>query len=75
MGPILAQALKFILTSAGGWAVSDIYNEYMTAKQSNPDVKVSDVVTPTAKFYWVKWVLVGIAGFVLYSLFNQNKRR
>lgn len=81
MIPILLRALGFVLTTAGGWAISDIFNEHQRTKQQDAKVTIVESAKATVKSNSSKWLFLaaglGIA-FILFAVLKpiiMGKRR
>lgn len=54
---LLIRALGFALTTAGGWVVSDIFNEHQTTKQQSPQTPIIETAKKSASKNWVRWAV------------------
>ena len=71
MGTLLlwiGRAVGFLLTSAGGWAASDIYNEQQTSKQAGADISVVEAAKKAYGRNRGKWLFLSIAAVVVFTL-------
>ena len=78
---LLGRAVAFLLTSAGGWAASDIYNEHQTAKQLDSGASIAGSAKSAFSKHKGKWIFLSIAAvgtfllvmFVIKPLLRRGK--
>jgi len=65
MWTILVKAVQMALTAAGGWAISDIWNEYQTRKQLQA-VSAPQSAQATVRSNWMKWVAIAVGTLIAF---------
>jgi len=63
---ILLRALGFVAATAGGWAISDIFNEHQTSKQAGAAVSIVDAAVSIAKANKIKWLYLAIGSLASF---------